>query len=163
MCHRGSDCGFGSSMTRFSRVLPIAVLLFLLAGYQQSQNTPPLVVMHVNLIDATGSAVQPDMTVMIRADRIMTIKKSSDFRAPAEAKVINAHGQYMIPGLWDMHVHTVFGDWLPKDEEVTLPLFVANGVTGVRDMGGDLETLRVWRSQIGSGKLLGPRMVLAGP
>jgi len=60
-------------------------------------------------------------------------------------------------------VHMVFGDWLPKDENVILPLFVANGVTGVRDMGGDLETLRSWRSRIAAGKLLGPRLVIAGP
>lgn len=51
----------------------------------------------------------------------------------------------------------------PKDENVILPLFVANGVTGVRDMGGDLETLRSWRSQVAAGKLLGPRLVIAGP
>jgi imidazolonepropionase-like amidohydrolase len=60
-------------------------------------------------------------------------------------------------------VHTIFGDWIPQDENVTLPLFVANGVTGIRDMGGDLQKLRSWRSRIESGKLLGPRMVISGP
>jgi len=62
-----------------------------------------------------------------------------------------------------MHVHTVFGDWLPRDEKVVLPLFVANGVTGVRDMGGDLDVLKEWRASIASRRLLGPRMVIAGP
>jgi len=62
-----------------------------------------------------------------------------------------------------MHVHTIFGDWIPGGKEVSLPLFVANGVTGVRDMGGDLDTLLEWRKQIASGTLLGPRMIIAGP
>src|ERR1700757_4036511 len=106
----------------------------------RARDAATLVITHVNIIDATGAAMQPDMTVAIRASRIVAIRKSAGFHAPAGAKVVDAHGEYMIPGLWDMHVHTVFGDWLPKDEKVTLPLFVANGVTGVRDMGGDLGT-----------------------
>jgi hypothetical protein len=62
-----------------------------------------------------------------------------------------------------MHVHTVFGDWLPRNERVTLPLFVANGITGVRDMGSDLEVVKLWRTRIDAGELLGPRMYIAGP
>ena len=62
-----------------------------------------------------------------------------------------------------MHVHMVFGDWFPQSCEIALPLFVANGVTGVRDMGGELEVLQQWRREIGQGKLLGPRIVTSGP
>jgi hypothetical protein len=62
-----------------------------------------------------------------------------------------------------MHVHTVFGDWLPRNERCPLPLFVANGITGVRDMGGDLDVLKEWRAAIAPGRLLGPRMIIAGP
>ena len=72
-------------------------------------------------------------------------------------------GKFLIPGLWDMHVHMVFGDWFPRGKEVTLPLFIANGVTGVRDMGGELEVLRQWRKEIAAGTLIGPRMVISGP
>jgi len=118
---------------------------------------------HVNIIDATGSPAQPDMTVIIRGQRIVQVAKSGHAQIPADARVVDAQGKFLIPGLWDMHVHTVFGDWLPRDEKITLPLFVANGVTGVRDMGGDLDVLRIWRSQIAAGTLLGPRMVIAGP
>jgi len=62
-----------------------------------------------------------------------------------------------------MHVHMVFGDWFPQSEEIALPLFVANGVTGVRDMGGELDVLQRWRREISPGKLLGPRIVTSGP
>jgi imidazolonepropionase-like amidohydrolase len=122
-----------------------------------------LVFSHVNIIDATGAPLQPDMTVIVRDRRIVTVEKSGATRVPAHAHVVNARGKYLIPGLWDMHVHTVFGDWLPRNEKVTLPLFVANGVTGVRDMGSDLNVVKQWRSEIAAGKLLGPRMFIAGP
>lgn len=122
-----------------------------------------LVFTHVNVIDATGAPVQPDMTVIVRGERIAAIAKTGKIKVPSHAQVVDAQGRYLIPGLWDMHVHTVFGDWVPKNEKVTLPLFIANGVTGVRDMGGDLEVLSAWRSEIAAGKLLGPRMVIAGP
>ena len=62
-----------------------------------------------------------------------------------------------------MHVHTVSGDWLPGGKEIALPLFIANGVTGIRDMGGELEVLLQWRKDITPGKLLGPRLVVSGP
>jgi imidazolonepropionase-like amidohydrolase len=77
--------------------------------------------------------------------------------------VVDGSGRFLIPGLWDMHVHMVFGDWFPQSCEIALPLFVANGVTGVRDMGGELEVLQQWRREIGQGKLLGPRIVTSGP
>jgi imidazolonepropionase-like amidohydrolase len=57
----------------------------------------------------------------------------------------------------------VFGDWFPHGKEVTLPLFIANGITGVRDMGGELDVLLEWRKEIAAGRLLGPRMVISGP
>ena len=122
---------------------------------------PTLVLTHVAIVDVTGNPLQQDMNVIIEGKRILEIVPATN-SVPKSVRVIDGHGKYLIPGLWDMHVHTVFGDWLPKDENVILPLFVANGVTGVRDMGGDLEVLKVWRAQIDAGNLLGPRMVIAG-
>ena len=124
---------------------------------------PILAFRHVNVIDATGSPVRPDMTVLVEGQRIVDLGKSGDVQIPKGAKIVDAAGKFLIPGLWDMHVHTIFGDWIPKDENIILPLFVANGVTGVRDMGSDLEAVKQWRSQIAAGKLLGPRMIVAGP
>jgi hypothetical protein len=122
-----------------------------------------LVFTHVNVVDATGAPVQPDMTVVVRGQRIADLGKSGSVSIPTGAQTVDADGKYLIPGLWDMHVHEIFGDWLPRDEKVIPLLFVANGVTGVRDMGGDLEPLKQWRSAIAEGKLLGPRMIIAGP
>src|SRR5262249_59308852 len=89
---------------------------------------PPLVFMHVTVIDATGAPPQPDMTVVISGDRIAEIGLTRHVRVPDEAHVVDATGKFLIPGLWDMHVH-----WFLRD---FLPLFIANGVTGVRQMWG---------------------------
>ena len=118
---------------------------------------------HVNVIDATGTASQPDMTVIVVGRRIASIGKSATAAIPANARVVAGQGKYLIPGLWDMHVHEIFGDWLPEDEKITPLLFVANGITGVRDMGGDLEPLKKWRARAASGDMIAPRMVISGP
>jgi imidazolonepropionase-like amidohydrolase len=145
-----------------------ATLFLLLAGApaalaQGAGSSAPVVLTHVTVIDATGSPPQPDMTVVVQDRHIAQLGKSADVQAPQGATVVNAAGKYLIPGLWDMHVHEVFGDWLPRNEKVVPPLFVANGITGVRDMGGDLDVLKQWRAEIAAGRLLGPRMIIAGP
>lgn len=143
----------------------IAALLFLAAGAVAAREIPvPVVALtHVTVIDATGAPPLSDMTVVVERGRIADLGKSGDVRLPRHALIIEARGKYLIPGLWDMHVHTIFGDWLPRNERVTLPLFVANGITGVRDMGSDLEAVKQWRDRIAAGQLIGPRMVIAGP
>jgi imidazolonepropionase-like amidohydrolase len=143
----------------------VSLAWLLIAGFLGSTaaSADTLAITHINVIDIAGGAELPDMTVLVRDGRIAEVGKSSRVAAPPDAKAIDGSGKYLIPGLWDMHVHTIFGDWLPRDEKVTLPLFVANGITGVRDMGGDLEALKQWRSAIAAGKLLGPRMIIAGP
>jgi len=128
-----------------------------------ASSVTPLVFTHVNVIDATGTPVQVDMTVIIAEQRITAIGKDGIVSVPQDAQVIESRGKYLIPGLWDMHVHEIFGDWLPKNEEIIPLLLVANGITGVRDMGGDLEPLKHWRADIAAGKMIGPRMLISGP
>ncbi|HMD75570.1 MAG TPA: hypothetical protein VKG05_17025, partial [Steroidobacteraceae bacterium] len=118
---------------------------------------------HVTVIDTTGAPPQPDVTVIVKDQRIAALGSSDTVRVPAGTRLVDGSGKYLIPGLWDMHVHEVFGDWLPRNERVVPPLFVANGITGVRDMGGDLDVLKLWRAEVAAGRLLGPRMIIAGP
>jgi imidazolonepropionase-like amidohydrolase len=134
-----------------------------LAAVAQLPSKPSLAITHVNVIDATGSPTQKDVTAIIQGDRIIRLGKARRVKVPRGAKVLDAHGKFLIPGLWDMHVHTVFGSWIPGGKEVSLPLFLANGITGVRDMGGELDTVLQWRSAVAAGTLPGPRMVVAGP
>jgi hypothetical protein len=111
---------------------------------------------HVTLIDMTGAPPKPDMTVMVIGNRITALGQTGKVRIPKEAQIIDATGKFLIPGLWDMHFHI-------KETERTFPLFIANGVTGVRNMGGDFQKLFEWREAVASGMLLGPRIVACGP
>ena len=150
-------------MKRLS-LIPTSVLLLvtllltpIVAQTNRPSQSKPLVFTHVTVIDATGAPPQSDMTVIITGDRISNLGKTGRIRVPKGAQVIDGTGKFLIPGLWDMHVH------LSITTESTLPAFIANGVTGVRDMGGDLSQIDGWRNRIAAGLLAGPRIVRAGP
>jgi hypothetical protein len=111
---------------------------------------------HVTVIDCTGAPPQSDMTVVVTGHRIASVAKTGTFPLTADAQIVEGKGKYVIPGLWDLHVHI-------SDQRSVLPLLVANGITGVRDMGGSLDVLQEWRRAIEAGSLLGPQIVAAGP
>jgi len=123
----------------------------------------PIVLNDVTVIDVSRGVADPNMTVVIEGDHIAQVGKKGTATGPTGARAVDAGGKFLIPGLWDMHVHTVFGDWLPGGKEIALPLFIANGVTGIRDMGGELEVLLEWSKDIAPRRLLGPRLVVSGP
>lgn len=118
----------------------------------------PIVITHVSVVDVTSEAPRPDQTVIVRGNRITVVAASATTAVPAGARVLNGRGKYLVPGFWDMHVHTD----TPAGRDV-LALFIANGVTGARDMGGTFETLRGWRDEITRGTLVGPRLIVSGP
>jgi imidazolonepropionase-like amidohydrolase len=142
-------------------ILFLAWLSLAATGFAQS---PPLIIHDVTVIDATGAPAQAHRTVIVRDGKIEEITDSKvDPQHQQPGTHVDGHGKFLIPGLWDMHVHLIFGDWFPRSKEITLPLFIASGITGVRDMGGELDELQQWRKEISAGTLLGPRLVLSGP
>src|SRR5579863_4486444 len=146
----------------------VGVVAFFLAlvpfGTAEHQGLPAsIVITHVTVINPGTSSVRANQAVMITGGRIASVSDAATFQAPKNAQIIDATGQYLMPGLWDMHVHSAFGDWFPGGRDIILPLFIANGVTGVRDMGGDVPVLMEWRKEIASGQIVGPRMVISGP
>jgi imidazolonepropionase-like amidohydrolase len=142
----------------------LSVVLPALSLAQTNGHASVLVITHVTVIDATGRTPQPDMTVVIRDGRITELGQSNKVRAPREAQAIDGTGKFLIPGLWDMHVHLAGVSASPAwSKEVVLPLYLANGITGVRDMGSDLKIITAWRQAIADGKLTGPRIISPGP
>jgi imidazolonepropionase-like amidohydrolase len=122
------------------------------------------VLTHVSVIDSTANAARPDQSVVIANGRIAAIGPSARIKPPKGARVIEAQGKFLIPGLWDMHVHIAGLNADPAwSKQVLLPLLLTNGVTGVRDMGGDLDTLLAWKREIEAGTLVGPHIVACGP
>ncbi len=129
----------------------------LLLGCAETPVDADLVIEHVTLIDGSDTPPRADMSIAIKGEHIVAVAPSSAIRhlnAPAR---IDARGQYLIPGLWDMHVH-LFGY-----SESAFPLFLANGVTTIRDVGGDLGQVLRLREEIRSKRMLGPTMLVAGP
>ncbi len=115
-----------------------------------------LVFTHLTVIDGSGAAPRAGQTVVIKGGRIAAIGHAGDVAVPESAQVVDARGKYLIPGLWDMHVHLSIGG------EALLPIFVANGVTAVRDLGGDFAAVQSWQKKIAAGSLIGPRIYAAG-
>lgn len=141
-----------------------AVVICAASSTAHSETSPLIAITHVTVIDATGAPPAPDQTVILSGSRITNLGPSAKIKTPKEARVIDAHGKFLIPGLWDMHVHLAGVSADPSwSKQVFLPLLLANGVTGVRDMGGDLEALLSWKRDVESGALLGPHIVASGP
>ena len=116
---------------------------------------------HVTVIDTETGKEMQDRTVILSGGRISEVRDSKGVKPPASAKVVDGSGKYLIPGLWDMHVHAVFAERL----DTMFPMFVANGVLGIRDMGtsmtfADIDHLH---HETANGSRLGPRIVAAGP
>ena len=127
------------------------------AEARQAVAAPPRVaIVGATLIDGTGGPPLTDMTVLISGGRITAVGTRVATPVPGGARTIDGRGKFLIPGLWDMHVH------LSKAGEGALPLFIANGVTSVRDMGGDADLLLRWRTETAAGTRVGPRVKTPG-
>src|SRR5580658_141696 len=148
------------------RVSGLALLVFsaiLLACSCSSAPPPSLAITHVTLIDGTGAAALPDMTVLIADERIAAIGPSPSVSISRSTKTLDATGKVLMPGLVDMHVHLTGASEPTGSREFILPLLLANGITTARDMGGDLDALVTLRHEIENGKLQAPRIFFAGP
>jgi len=144
------------------------VLVLCCAGisplFLNGASVPPqaLIFKGVTVIDATGAPPHKNWSVSVANGRIVAVRKS--IRARRGDRVIDAKGKFMIPGLWDMHIHIAA-------PEIFFPLLVANGITGVREMftGFPMQTINQWRSVPGAPRIVapgfidGPLMLSNGP
>ncbi len=148
-------------LSRLALVMLVFAALAALIGAAAA--SPQLVLTHVSVIDSTANAVRPDQSVVIVNGRIAAIGPSARIKVSKDARIVDGQGKFLIPGLWDMHVHIAGLNADPAwSRKVLLPLLLANGVTGVRDMGGDLDTLLSWKREIEAGTLVGPHIVACG-
>ena len=130
--------------------------------------TGTIAITGVNVIDVVAGRVVNDRTVTISAGTITAVGAAASVAVPANARIIDGTGFYLMPGLWDMHVH-LRGNPVDRDKPLIeenaamLDLFLVNGVVGVREMGGDLsDHVFDWRDKIKAGKLTGPRILTPG-
>jgi len=119
---------------------------------------------NVTIVDVTNGRLQEHKTIVIEGNRIARIENAS--AATRAAATLDGTGMFVIPGLWDMHVHAYFTNDTARfhsTSEVMLPLFIVNGVTGVRDLGSNLEATLAARDSVAAHQLIGPRMLVSGP
>ena len=148
------------------RALVILLLLALTSCATTARSAPAadLAITHVGVIDVEDGRVLADRTVLVRGNRIVAVAPASDVAVPADARVIDGRGRFLIPGLWDMHTHVVAeGNWRWR-----FPQYLAHGVTGLRNMGVTGEDSAValavaLRRRVAAGEVEGPRLVTAGP
>src|ERR1700693_6176625 len=140
------------------RAWVIASLLTLvpLGASQQATSPDSLAITHVTIVNLNGEPPKPEMTVLIRTGKISVIGKTGQTRIPENATQFDGTGKFLMPGLWDMHVHILA-------PERDFPMFIANGVLGVRNMGGVPKDVFQWRADVATGRVLGARMVACGP
>jgi len=137
------------------RTTAFALVLGLAVSSGCTADAEVLAIRNVTVIDGTGAGPQTGMTVVIAQSQISAIGTDGSVDYPSSARVIDGAGKYLIPGLWDMHVHL-------RDLGGTLPLFIINGVTTVRDMGSEIHETVALREQIEAGVLVGPRIKTPG-
>ena len=154
-------------MRRFTaRIASLAIVLALMAGLACtrviSASSSLLIIDHVNVVDVVAGRIRPDMRVTVDGRRIVSVEPSereavvSGLSASARDYVLDGRGKYLIPGLWDMHVH------IDTSERWFFPLAISAGVTGVRDMGSLLSSARKWKTDTVLVPLR-PRIVASGP
>ena len=141
---------------KLSILFRFVILTILIAtGCSNSEET--VAFKNVNLIPMTAEKIVPNQTILIKGDRIFKIGKSDELKIPKKTKVIDGKGAYLMPGLADMHVHLT-GEWpLPQ-----LDLYLANGVTTVRDLDGR-DFMLQWRDAIKAGQRTGPTIYASNP
>jgi len=150
------------------RQLMKALPLMLCVASRLASQAPATAVINVNVVDVSRGEIHYGQTVVIAGSRIQWIAPSGNAQIPPGTVRVAGDGRYLIPGLWDMHVH-LRGDRLNPtlqmavDNAALLDLFLPNGVMGIREMGGDLaDEVMQWRAEIAAGKRTGPRILTAG-
>src|SRR5713101_2727786 len=154
-----------SGMPRYP--VPAFSLIFCLASQLPAQ-APRMAITGINVVDVVRGEIHAGQTVIIANGLIEAVGPSDSVNVPAAAVRIPGDGRYLMPGLWDMHVHLRSDQKTPsvrlvEENAALLDLFLPNGIVGIREMGGDLADEVVhWREEIRSGKRVGPRILTAG-
>jgi len=144
------------------RLFALTALLALWAPPLSGQGAPSVALTHVSVVEVGTGRLQSNQTVVINGGRIAAVGRTGSVPVPTGTMNVDATGKYLIPGLWDMHTHVVDPD-MPGGPEVSFPLLVANGITGIRDMGSsDLDSIIKLRGEVRAGTRLGPRILVAG-
>ncbi|WP_347156554.1 amidohydrolase family protein [Pontibacter chitinilyticus] len=148
---------------RYTLLLLLSTAFYSCTTLQQA-HTPDLVLTHANVVDVEQGKLLRNKTIVINNGLIKEIGKSSEGKKYKAGNTVDARGKYVIPGLWDNHIHLRGGPELEEATKNLLPLYIVNGITTVRDAGGDLyPAVQEWQKDIAADRLVGPHIISAGP
>jgi hypothetical protein len=134
----------------------LLALLISISTRTATAETALLAIEGATLLDVhTGRQIE-NSVILVKNDRIKEVGDASNIVFPTDARVIDARGKWVIPGLFDMHVHG------SSRKDVPVALYITNGITAIRDMGGNITSLRMTRQKIETGEKLGPRLFYTG-
>lgn len=143
-----------------SDYLMLAAILFVAC---QGRKEVPLLINNISIVDVEKGEILSNQFVAVQGDSILEVGGQSLLKKYQSPFSIDGEGKYLMPGLWDNHVHFGGAEYIDENEQL-LPLYLAFGVTTVRDAAGDisLQVLQ-WRDEINQGKRLGPKILTSGP
>lgn len=144
----------------------MTLALLCLLGSLLACNTPDnaleqatLAITSVHVIDAERG-LQENRTVFLRDDKILAVHPAGEVAVPDQVPSVDGSGKYLIPGLWDAHVHLAFE---PDISPAMFRLFLVNGITSIRDTGGKLDLVKPWKDAAAAAPESAPRVMIAGP
>ncbi len=140
--------------TRSREVWSVSLFCAIFALGTAPLNAETVAITNANVVDVSGGTILRDMTVLVTDGTITAVQKTAERAISPGVRIVDVGGKFLCPGLWDMHVH-----WY---DEKRLPLFIANGVTGIRQLFGMPLHLQ-WRTRVEKGELLGPRQYVSSP
>lgn len=140
----------------------LLIAVFASVGIAAQPIEAQLAVSRVTVIDVVQGRLLRDQLVFISEGRIARVEPARGASIPPGTRVIAGDGQFLIPGLWDMHAHYL-GESTPGCPEITFALAIAHGVTGARNVAGHLDYLFAWRAEVEAARLVGPRILSSGP
>jgi len=139
--------------TTTTAIVTLAATLIVVA--RLTPQTRTLVITGIDVVDVVAGRIIANSTVTVTGDTIVGVTPKG--AAPRGATVVDGRGAFLVPGLWDMHAH------MEMSGASWLALYVANGVTGIRDMGSELDLILKMRDDVAARRVVGPRIFAAGP
>jgi len=142
----------------------ILIAICAISCKKEEKQKVDLLITNASIVDIKSDSVFRNKFIAIQKDTIQFVGDMEEADEFTGTEVLNANNKYVMPGLWDMHVHFRGGDSLIEENKELLKLFLAYGVTTVRDVGGDISNAVLdWRKQIAAASIEGPKIYTSGP
>ena len=139
-------------------------IIFFVTISSAQKKKADLIIHSVTIVDVANGKTIPNKIIIINGNRITAVADQQQLSNYTSSQIIDAKGKFIMPGLWDMHMHFGGGDTLIRENKNLLPLYLANGITSIRDCAADISpSVLQWRKEINERKLQGPTIYTAGP